>query len=120
MENLTGITAKKARPARLFIILILGSLMTVSPFSIDMYLPAFAQIAKDLESTTARIALFISSYFIGLAIGQLFYGPLLDRYGRKRPLYFGLTAYILACIGCIQSTSLEMLVILRFIQALGG
>jgi len=94
--------------------------MTVSPFSIDMYLPAFAQIAKDLGSTTARIALSISSYFIGLAIGQLFYGPLLDRFGRKKPLYFGLAAYILSCIGCIESGSLEMLVIFRFVQALGG
>jgi DHA1 family bicyclomycin/chloramphenicol resistance-like MFS transporter len=119
MEKLTAAEGN-ARPGRLFIILLLGSLMTVSPFSIDMYLPAFSQIAKDLGSTQAKIALSISSYFLGLALGQLFYGPLLDRYGRKRPLYFGLVVYIVSCILCIQSKTLEMLVVVRFIQALGG
>src|SRR5882757_5771803 len=111
---------EKKRPGKLFIILLLGSLMTVSPFSIDMYLPAFSQIAKDFHTTTAKIALSISSYFIGLSIGQLLYGPLLDRFGRKKPLYFGLVLYILASAGCILSNTLEMLVIIRFIQALGG
>ena len=79
------------RSARnLIIILILGALSTVSPFSIDMYLPAFPQIAHDLGTTPAEISLSVSGYFIGLALGQLFYGPLLDRFGRKRPLYAGL------------------------------
>lgn len=111
---------EKKRPARLFIILLLGSLMTVSPFSIDMYLPAFSQIAKDFGTTPARISFSITSYFIGLAVGQLLYGPLLDRFGRKRPLYFGLILYILACLGCMLSHSVEMLAGIRFIQALGG
>jgi DHA1 family bicyclomycin/chloramphenicol resistance-like MFS transporter len=110
----------KARLSNRFIILILGSLMTVSPFSIDMYLPGFSQIAKDLGTTPAKIALSLASYFVGIAIGQLLYGPLLDRYGRKKPLYFGLTLYILACIGCMLSKSVEALIIFRFIQALGG
>jgi len=111
---------EKKRPGKLFIILLLGSLMTVSPFSIDMYLPAFSQIAKDFGTTPARISFSITSYFIGLAIGQLLYGPLLDRFGRKRPLYFGLTLYILACLGCMQSHSIEVLAGFRVVQALGG
>ena len=94
--------------------------MTVSPFSIDMYLPAFSQIAKDFGTTPARISFSITSYFIGLAIGQLLYGPLLDRFGRKRPLYFGLILYILACLGCMQSHSIEVLAGFRVVQALGG
>lgn len=102
------------------IILILGALSTVSPFSIDMYLPAFAQIATDFGTTPARISLSVTSYFIGLAIGQMIYGPLLDRFGRKKPLYFGLTIFIITCIGCMQAQSTEALVALRFIQALGG
>jgi DHA1 family bicyclomycin/chloramphenicol resistance-like MFS transporter len=110
----------KARVSNKFIILILGLLMTVSPFSIDMYLPGYSQIAKDLNTTSVKIALSLASYFVGIAIGQLLYGPLLDRYGRKKPLYFGLSLYILTCIGCMLSKSVEVLIIFRFIQALGG
>lgn len=95
-------------------------LATVSPFAIDFYLPAFTQIANDLGTTTARISLSVSSYFIGMALGQLIYGPLLDRFGRKRPLYIGLCIFIVASIGCTFSYHVEMLIGLRFIQALGG
>ena len=102
------------------IILILGALSTVSPFSIDMYLPAFSQIAEDFATTPARISFSVTSYFIGLAIGQMIYGPLLDRYGRKKPLYAGLTIFILTCVGCMQAQTTESLVVLRFLQALGG
>ena len=102
------------------IVLILGALATVSPFSIDMYLPAFSQIAEDFGTSPARISFSVTSYFIGLAIGQMIYGPLLDRFGRKKPLYVGLTIFIVTCIGCMQSQSTEMLVALRFVQALGG
>jgi DHA1 family bicyclomycin/chloramphenicol resistance-like MFS transporter len=111
---------EKNKQNQTIIILILGALSTVSPFSIDMYLPAFSQIAEDFGTTPARVSLSVTSYFIGLAIGQMIYGPLLDRFGRKKPLYFGLSIYILTCIGCMQSQSNEVLVALRFIQALGG
>src|SRR3569833_100313 len=76
-----------------FLVLILGTLTALSPFSIDMYLPAFQDIAKALNTTTSRVDLSLSSYFIGLAVGQLIYGPLMDRFGRKRPLYVGLSLY---------------------------
>ena len=92
----------------------------MTPFAIDMYLPAFAEIAEDFGTTPARISLSATSYFVGVAIGQMIYGPLLDRYGRKRPLYVGLSIFLVACIGCTQVTSTEGLVVLRFIQALGG
>ncbi len=85
-----------------------------------MYLPAFRQIANDFHSTPAKISLSVTSYFAGLAIGQMLYGPLLDRFGRKKPLYFGLLLYITCSIGCLQAKTVEMLVALRFIQALGG
>ncbi len=111
---------QSSRPSNLTIILILGALTTVSPFSIDMYLPAFPQIAAALGSTPAEVSLSLSSYFIGLAVGQIFYGPLLDRFGRKRPVYGGLLLYILASLGCLFADSVEMLIALRFVQALGG
>lgn len=95
-------------------------LMTISPFAIDMYLPAFSKIAEDFHTTTARVSLSITSYFFGFAFGQLIYGPLLDRFGRKKPLYFGIAIYIICCAGCMVSHSVGMLVGFRFIQALGG
>lgn len=102
------------------LILILGSLTALSPFSIDMYLAAFPQMATAFNTDVARISLTLSSYFIGLASGQLFYGPLMDRYGRKKPLYVGLSIYILASIGCVFAKSVDALIVLRFIQAVGG
>lgn len=103
-----------------FLILILGTLTALSPFSIDMYLPGFPAIAKDLHTTTEEVARSLSSFFIGLAFGQLLYGPLMDRYGRKRPLYFGLILYIVISIGCFSATSINMLIALRAVQALGS
>lgn len=103
-----------------FLILILGTLTALGPFSIDMYLPGFPAIAKDLHTTVANVGLSLSSYFIGISAGQLLYGPLLDRFGRKKPLYIGLTVYILASVGCIAARSIDALVALRFIQAVGS
>jgi MFS transporter, DHA1 family, multidrug resistance protein len=106
--------------SNLLIIFILGALSTVSPFSIDMYLPAFPQIARDLGTTPAQISLSVSGYFIGLALGQLFYGPLLDRFGRKPPLYAGLSLFAVASLGCIAVRSPELFITFRLLQALGG
>jgi DHA1 family bicyclomycin/chloramphenicol resistance-like MFS transporter len=102
------------------LILILGSLTALGPFSIDMYLPGFPAIAKSLHTSFEQVSLSLSSFFIGISAGQLLYGPLLDRFGRKRPLYAGLTLYIIASIGCFNATSIEMLIVLRFIQAIGS
>ena len=102
------------------IIWILGALATVTPFAIDLYLPAFAQIADEFGDTTAGVSLSVSSYFIGMAVGQILYGPLLDRFGRKRPLYAGMILFIVASIGCMLSWNVDVLIIFRFIQALGG
>ena len=103
-----------------FLILLLGSLTALGPFSIDMYLPGFPAIAKDLHTTVARVSLSLSVFFIGISIGQLLYGPLLDRFGRKKPLYIGLSVYIISSIGCAYATSIDALIILRFIQAVGS
>jgi DHA1 family bicyclomycin/chloramphenicol resistance-like MFS transporter len=104
----------------LFLVLILGTLTALSPFSIDMYLPAFQDIARSLHTTTAKVDLSLSSYFIGLAFGQLIYGPLMDKFGRKPPLYFGLALYVIASVGCSLSRSVEMLILARLLQAVGG
>ena len=105
---------------RALIIVILGALSTISPFAIDMYLPAVPQIAAALHTSTARVSLSLASYFAGLAVGQLVYGPLLDRFGRKPPLYAGLILFIVASLLCLGARSVEWLIALRFVQALGG
>ncbi|HEY6082721.1 MAG TPA: multidrug effflux MFS transporter [Chitinophagaceae bacterium] len=101
-------------------ILMLGALSVVTPFSIDMYLPAFPEIAIDLRTSLAKVSFSVASYFFGFALGQIFYGPLLDRFGRKRPLYAGLILYILASVGCLVSGHITSLLASRFIQAFGG
>lgn len=103
-----------------FLILSLGFLNALTPFTIDLYLPAFPEIAADLNIAVSRMSLSVSVYFIGFALGQIIYGPLLDRYGRQLPIYVGLAVYVLATIGCMTATSFESLLIFRFISALGG
>jgi DHA1 family bicyclomycin/chloramphenicol resistance-like MFS transporter len=105
---------------RSLLILILGLLSAIGPFSIDMYLPGFPAIAANLHTSVDRVAYSLSSFFIGICAGQLLCGPLLDRFGRKTPLCIGLVVYILASIGCALSTSVEVLIAFRFLQAIGG
>src|SRR3954452_21973274 len=109
-----------ARRGDASIILLLGMLSVVTPFAVDMYLPAFSRIATDFGTTTPAIALSLSSYFIGFAPGQILYGPLLDRFGRKRPLYFGLALYVVAQVGCVLAPGVHAFIALRFVQAIGG
>jgi MFS transporter, DHA1 family, multidrug resistance protein len=111
---------RKVRPPDWFLIVLLGTLSLVTPFAIDMYLPAFSQVAADFGESTSRVSLSLSTYFIGFALGQIVYGPLLDRFGRKRPLYFGLTIFILASFACAHPGNLRMLIAFRLLQALGG
>ncbi len=101
-------------------VLILGALATISPFSIDMYLPGFPAIAQDLRTTIGQVQLSLTSYLIGISIGQLFYGPLLDRFGRRKPLYVGLVIYIIASFACALTQSADALIAMRFLQAIGG
>lgn len=108
------------RPRYFFTILILGSLTALAPFSIDMYLPGFPAIAQDLQTSAAKVSLSLTGFFIGISAGQLLYGPLLDRFGRKPPLYTGLIVYIISSIACAYSQSINSLIALRLIQALGS
>lgn len=109
-------TAKKQR----VIILILGAIAALGPFSIDMYLPGFSAIAEDLNTDISSVSLTLTSYFIGISVGQLVYGPIVDRYGRKKPLLVGLVIYLLAALACAFSPSINWLIANRLLLALGG
>jgi DHA1 family bicyclomycin/chloramphenicol resistance-like MFS transporter len=101
------------------ILFVLGALSAIAPFSVDMYLPGFPAIARDLKTDVAQVGLTLTSYFIGLSMGQLMFGPVLDRYGRKKPLMVGLFVYILAAVGCTFSPSINYLIGLRLFLAMG-
>ncbi|WP_432260531.1 Bcr/CflA family multidrug efflux MFS transporter [Cupriavidus sp. TMH.W2] len=101
-------------------LLICGSLMAIAPLSIDMYLPSFPSLAGDLGVDIGQVQLTLGTFLVGLALGQAFYGPFSDRFGRKPPLYVGLCLYVLAAIGCALARNVESLMLWRFLQALGG
>lgn len=103
-----------------FLIILLGILAALGPFSIDMYLPGFRQIAEDLGTDEKHVTFTLTSYFIGIAVGQLIYGPVVDKYGRKMPLLAGLMIYALAALGCALSPDIETMTAMRLLQALGG
>jgi DHA1 family bicyclomycin/chloramphenicol resistance-like MFS transporter len=85
-----------------------------------MYLPSFPTLERELHTNSATVQFSLAAFFIGLAVGQALYGPLADRFGRKRPLYAGISLYIVASIGCALARNIETLIALRFVQALGG
>ena len=92
----------------------------MAPLSIDMYLPAFPSIANGLNTTISHVAFSLTSYFIGISVGQLFYGPITDKYGRKKPLLIGLALFFVASVGCALSPNIDWLIAMRVIMALGG
>lgn len=102
------------------LLLILGGLSAFGPLAIDLYLPAFPAIAQSFATDSEHVQLSLSAYFVGLALGQLFYGPLADRFGRRPPLLFGIGLFTAASIACALAPTLEWLIAARFAQALGG
>ncbi len=102
------------------LIIILGAIIALGPLTIDIYLPAFSAIARDFAVSDAIVQLSLSTYFIGLAFGQIFYGPLIDRYGKKPPLFFGLLLFLVATVLCAFATNIDQIIILRFFQAFGA
>ncbi len=102
------------------LIVILAALVAFGPLSVDMYLPSLPLIAADLATPESNIQLTISAFLGGLCLGMLFYGPLSDRFGRRKLLLGGIVLYLLASLGCVFSGEVETLVFWRVLQAFGG
>ena len=108
------------RPGTFALTALLAALSAIGPLTTDMYLPSLPDIARLLNASTAQVQLTISAYLIGFAVGQIFYGPLADRHGRKPVLLGAMALYCAASLACALSTSIEMLIAARALQALGG
>lgn len=112
--------ATPSRSTPFWLIPILGALVAFAPLSIDMYLSAFPQLARDFPALPGVAQYSLACYLIGMAVGQIFYGPFSDRCGRKLPLYVGIAVYIAGSVGCALATSPAALLACRFLQAAGG
>ena len=119
MASLTS-RVKPSRRGHLELIVLLGAVTAFAPVSIDMYLPALPVLGEEFGASPGHVQLSVASFFLGLAVGQGFYGPLSDRFGRTRPLYAGLTLFVLASVACALTPSMNFLIVVRFFQALGA
>jgi len=110
-----------AKPAASWRVLgILSTLLAFASIATDLYLPALPAMTRSLQSSPGRMELTISGYLIGFSLGQLAWGPISDRYGRRLPVALGIALFIVGSMGCALATSAEQLIIWRCVQALGG
>jgi DHA1 family bicyclomycin/chloramphenicol resistance-like MFS transporter len=107
-------------PRFLKMALVLGLLSAIGPFAIDMYLPALPAIGASLGASIPAVQMSLTAFFLALALGQPFYGPVSDMVGRRPPLYFGLALFALASVGCALAVDIRMLIAMRFLQGLGA
>ena len=99
---------------------LMGAMTALGPLAIDMYLPAFPSIVQSLSATQGQVERTLASYLLGLALAQIAYGPITDRYGRKKPLLAGLIIFTVASVGCALTGDIEHLTYWRIAQAFGG
>lgn len=109
-----------AKNSRLFLILLLGSLSAFGPFITDLYLPALPGMGEYFHTSASMVQLTLTTSMIGLGLGQLFIGPISDKYGRVRPLMVSLAIYIASTLLIVFTQDIEGMIVLRAIQGLSS
>ncbi len=111
------VSMEESHRSNIFFLAALGSLMAFTSLSTDMYLPALPEMQKDLHG---NMELTITGFLIGFSLAQIFWGPISDRFGRKRPLILGMLLFIIGTIGCAMSYNISHMIFWRVVQAFGG
>ncbi|MGK9264086.1 multidrug effflux MFS transporter [Sinorhizobium meliloti] len=121
MTSTPAIDTATAPRANLFrLTVILASLTAFAPFATDMYLASFPMLAESFHTDLGVVQIGLSVFFLGLAVGPLFYGPSIDRFGRKLPLLIGVGLFVLASLLIVVAPSIEIFIAFRLLQAFGG
>jgi len=108
------------RSSHIAIILCLASLAALGPLATDMYIPAIPEIARSFVTGEGPVQMSITTFFFGMTLGQLFWGPFSDRYGRKTAAIYALAIFALASFGCAVAGDLSTMLVLRFAEGVGG
>jgi len=106
--------------SKIFLLILLGSLTAFGPLVTDMYLPSLPSMADYFGTQASMVQLGLTSSMIGLALGQLFFGPLSDWYGRRPPLLVAMSLFIVSTVCCIFSATIEGFIFFRLIQGIAG
>lgn len=106
--------------SNLYILLLVGTVSAFGPFVTDFYLPALPALGTYFDTSASMVQLTLTVSMIGLAVGQLFIGPLSDRYGRKLPLMASLVLFILSTVACLAATEIGEFLVFRFVQGAAG
>ncbi|MCZ8016706.1 MAG: multidrug effflux MFS transporter [Limnobacter sp.] len=116
MNTLSGNPVLINRP----LFFLLAALSAFAPLAIDLYLPSLAAIGDELQASSGQVQQTVTVFLAGFALGMLFYGPLSDRYGRRRVIFAGTTVFVAASVACMLAQSIEQLLVFRLLQAFGG
>lgn len=106
--------------SKVFLLILLGMLTAFGPFVTDMYLPSLPSMGEYFSTSSSMIQLGLTTSMIGLAVGQIFFGPLSDRYGRRMPLLSGMWLFIVSTLLCLFSQTIEQFVAFRLLQGIAG
>ena len=106
--------------SKFFLLTLLGMLTAFGPFVTDMYLPSLPSMGEYFKTTPSLVQLGLTASMIGLAAGQIFFGPLSDKYGRRSPMLAAMYLFIISTIGCIFAPTIEIFAILRLLQGIAG
>jgi Bcr/CflA subfamily drug resistance transporter len=117
--SLSAVTAPSGLH-RLRLVVMLGALTALGPFTVDMYLAAFPVIATEFAISETAVQFTLTGTLIGFAVGQLVIGPMSDALGRRRPLIVASLLHVVASLGCAVAQAIEVLAVLRVVQGFGG